>query len=80
MVGKVARRTRKRNPDLRALANAAHADAASVATALAVLVEAEKETVIDPDTRALIVAGIRNKCTVACATLQAIETALGGAQ
>lgn len=77
MVGKVARRNRKRNPDLRKLANAAHADSASVATALAVLYETEKEVLLDVDTRNLIVSGIRSKCLTCCATLQHIEQLLG---
>jgi hypothetical protein len=78
MVGKAARRTRKKNPDLRTLANAANVDTASVATALAVLYETEREVVIDADTRALIVSGIRSKCLTACASLQHIEQLLGG--
>lgn len=73
----ITRRSRKR-PDLRQLANVANADTASIATALALLLEAERQVVIDVDTRNLIVTGIKNKCTVACATLQAIDKALDG--
>jgi hypothetical protein len=71
---------RKRNPDLRALANAAHNEAASSATSLDLLLATEKETVLDPDTQALIASGIRSKCLTACASLQHIEQLLGGGQ
>jgi len=71
---------RKRTPDLRRLAQAAHADAASIATSLDTLLATEKETVLDTDTQALITSGIRSKCLTCCATLQHIEQLLGGAQ
>lgn len=71
---------RKRTPDLRRLAEAAHADAASIATSLDILLATEKETLLDTDTQALITSGIRSKCLTCCATLQHIEQLLGGAQ
>jgi hypothetical protein len=71
---------RKKTPDLRRLAQAAHADAASIATSLNLLLATEKETVIDADTNALITSGIQAKCLSCCAVLQNIATALGGAQ
>ncbi len=71
---------RRRAPDLRRLAQAAHNDAASVATSLDLLLSAQKEYALDPDTQALIANGIRSKCLTCCATLQHIEQLLGGAQ
>ena len=69
-------RRSKKNPDLCQLASAA---TASIATALALLLETERQVSNDADIHTLIIAGIKNKCTVACATLQAIDKALGGA-
>jgi len=71
---------RKRSPDLRRFAQAAHADAASIATSLDLLLSTEQETLLDSDTQALITSGIRSKCLTCCATLQHIEQLLGGAQ
>jgi len=68
---------RKRTPDLRRLAEAAHADAASIATSLGLLLSTEQETLIDPDTQALITSGIRSKCLTCCSVLQNIEMLLG---
>ena len=70
---------RRRSPDLRRLAQAAHADAASIATSLDLLLSTEKETVIDDDTRTLITSGIAHKCAACCAMLESIAKALGGA-
>lgn len=71
---------RKRSPDLRRFALAAHAEAASIATSLDLLLATEAEGSLDPDTNALITSGIRSKCLTCCATLQHIEQLLGGAQ
>ena len=68
---------RKRTPDLRRLAEAAHADAASIATSLSLLLSTEQETLLDPDTQALITSGIRSKCLTCCSVLQNIEQLLG---
>ena len=68
---------RKRTPDLRRLAQAAHADAASIATSLSLLLSTEQETLLDPDTQALITSGIRSKCLTCCSVLQNIEMLLG---
>ena len=68
---------RKRSPDLRRFAQAAHADAASIATSLDLLLSTEQENMLDPDTQALITSGIRSKCLSCCATLQHIEQLLG---
>ena len=68
---------RKRTPDLRRLAEAAHADAASIATSLSLLLSTEKESLLDPDTQALITSGIRSKCLSCCSVLQNIEMLLG---
>ena len=68
---------RKRTPDLRRLAEAAHADAASIATSLSLLLSTEQETLLDPDTQALITSGIRSKCLTCCSVLQNIEMLLG---
>ena len=69
---------RKRTPDLRKLAEAAHADAASIATSLDLLLSTEKETVLDDDTRTLITTGIQSKCNACCAMLESIAKTLGG--
>lgn len=68
---------RKRTPDLRRLAEAAHADAASIATSLSLLLSTEKEALLDSDTQALIVSGVRSKCLTCCSVLQNIEMLLG---
>ena len=68
---------RKRSPDLRRFAQAAHADAASIATSLDLLLSTEQENMLDPDTQALITSGIRSKCLSCCSVLQNIEMLLG---
>lgn len=68
-----------RQPDPRQLANTAAADCASVATAVSLLIETEKEILIDEDARALIVRSIVAQCDAVCAILRIVANAVGGA-
>ena len=71
---------RRRPHDVRRFANAAHADVASVASNLALLIEAYPSITIDHDTQRLIQAGIKSKCLTAIANLQIIVAMMGGDQ
>ena len=70
----------KRPHDVRRFANAAQADVASVASNLALLIEAYPSVTIEPDTQRLIQAGIKSKCLTAIANLQIIVAMMGGDQ
>ena len=71
---------RRRPHDVRRFANAAHADVASVASNLALLIESYATITIDLNTQQLIQAGIKSKCLTAIANLQIIATMMGGDQ
>src|SRR5688572_16709170 len=64
--------------DVRRFAEAAHADTASIATSLALLLEPEPSILLDPTERKMIQAGIKSKCITAIANLQIIANVMGG--
>ena len=70
---------RRRPHDVRRFANAAHADVASVASNLDLLIESYATITIDLNTQLLIQAGIKSKCLTAIANLQIIAAMMGGA-
>lgn len=66
-----------RKPDPKRLANTAAADCASVATAVSLLVDAQKETLIDEELRLLITKSIVAQCDAVCEMLRTVASVIG---
>ncbi len=63
---------------MRAFADAAMADCASISTSLALLIESEARVLIDQEMRVQIRSAIKGKVASAIFNLQAVDKALGG--